>query len=131
MLFEYNFEDDHQDFYDITGYVNQAIQESNVQSGIAIVYTPHTTSSIAINENYDPDVKTDLIYALNKVFADDPKFQHIEGNSAAHLKAITVGHDANIIIENGKALLGRWQGVFFVEFDPPRSRHFYIKIVSD
>ena len=86
---------------------------------------------ITINENADPDVVSDMLFAFNKTFPDRPEFMHMEGNTTAHIKASFVGSSANIIIENGRLLLGTWQGIYFCEFDGPRSRKFFIKIMSD
>jgi len=130
MLFEYKLSTPKENFYNITSQVREAISKSGVTSGIAVIYCPHTTAGITINENTDPDVVTDLLFALNKTFPDRPEFRHAEGNSAAHLKASAMGTSATIIIENGKPLLGTWQGIYFCEFDPPRQRKFYVKVVG-
>jgi len=95
-----------------------------------VVFNPHTTAGITINENADPDVVHDLLLGLNKAFPDRAEFRHGEGNSAAHLKASAMGSSATVIIENGKLLLGTWQSVWFTEFDPPRQRKFYVKVVE-
>lgn len=100
-------------------------------SGIAIVYCPHTTAGMTINENADPDVVHDLLIGLSKAFPDRPEFRHAEGNSTAHLKASAMGSSVTVIIESGKLLLGTWQGVYFCEFDPPRSRKFYVKVLGE
>ena len=97
--------------------------------GIAIIYCPHTTAGITINENADPDVVTDLLFALDKTFPNRSEFCHGEGNSAAHLKAGIMGSSVTVIINGGKLLLGTWQGIYFCEFDPPRNRKFYVKVV--
>jgi secondary thiamine-phosphate synthase enzyme len=131
MLFEYALQAPRQDFYNITAQLREAIAKSGVNSGTALVYCPHTTAGITINENADPDVVRDMLLGLAKAYPERPEFRHAEGNSTAHLKASAVGSSASVIIENGKPLLGTWQGVYFCEFDPPRSRKFYIKIVAD
>ena len=110
--------------------MRDAVSKSGVKDGIAIVYCPHTTAGITINENADPDVIYDLLIGLNKAFPDRPEFRHSEGNSAAHLKASAMGSSVTVIISDGKPLLGTWQGIYFCEFDPPRSRKFYVKVVS-
>jgi len=129
MLFEYSLDTPKQNFYNITSQVREAITKSGVMNGAAIVYCPHTTAGITINENADPDVVRDLLFALDKTFPNRPEFRHSEGNSAAHLKASAVGSSVTVIIENGKPVLGMWQGVYFCEFDPPRRRKYYVKAV--
>jgi len=129
MLYEYNLSAQREDFYNITSQVRESITKSGVNSGIAVVFNPHTTAAITINENADSDVVTDLLLGLNKAFPDRPEFRHGEGNSAAHLKASAMGSSATIIIENGKPVLGTWQGIYFCEFDPPRERRFYVKVI--
>lgn len=130
MLFEYHLNTEREGFYNITSFVRQALAESGVSSGMALVYCPHTTAGITINENADSDVVTDLLYALDKTFPDRPQFRHAEGNSAAHLKSSCIGASVNVIIDNGRLLLGTWQGVYFTEFDGPRTRKFYVKIIK-
>jgi secondary thiamine-phosphate synthase enzyme len=130
MLFEYALSAQRKDFYNVTPQVREAISKSGVKDGIAVVYCPHTTAGVTINENADPDVTRDVGLGLDKAFPDRAEFRHAEGNSAAHLKATAVGSSAAIIIENGKPLLGTWQGVYFCEFDPPRSRKYYVKVIS-
>jgi len=128
VLFTYNLSAQREDFYDITVQVRDAVAQSGTNSGVAIVFCPHTTAGITINENADPDVVPDLLLGLEKAFPDRPEFRHAEGNSAAHLKASAIGSSETIIIEDGRLLLGTWQGIYFCEFDPPRSRRFYVKI---
>ncbi|QZY56847.1 secondary thiamine-phosphate synthase enzyme YjbQ [Crassaminicella profunda] len=120
-----------QEFVDITYLMNQAIEKSKVQNGIAVIYCPHTTAGITINENADPDVVRDMIVALDKVFPIEGDYRHIEGNSHAHLKSSYMGAEKTIIINEGKPLLGTWQSVYFCEFDGPRSRKVFIKIMAD
>ncbi|MDO3408677.1 secondary thiamine-phosphate synthase enzyme YjbQ [Saccharibacillus sp. CPCC 101409] len=116
---------------DITPQVSNLVRQSGVKSGLAVVYCPHTTAGIAINENADPDVKRDILMILDEVYPwEHPKYRHAEGNTASHLKAITCGSSQTVIIENGRLLLGRWQGIYFCEFDGPRSRTFQVKIVE-
>ena len=119
-----------EDFYNITQQVKQVISASGVKDGIAVVFCPHTTAGITINENADPDVIPDMILGLSKSYPDRPEFRHGEGNSAAHLKATAVGSSVTIIIADGKPVLGTWQGIYFCEFDPPRSRRFYVKVME-
>ncbi|EXM38093.1 MULTISPECIES: secondary thiamine-phosphate synthase enzyme YjbQ [Ruminococcus] len=130
MLKKYNIKTDKEGLYNITSYVRQTLNESGVESGIAVIFCPHTTAAITINENADPDVQTDLLFALDKTYPDRPQFRHMEGNSAAHLKSSCVGASETVIIEDGTLLLGTWQGIYFAEFDGPRTRSFYVKIVK-
>ena len=130
MLYEFRISAPRADFYNITPKLREAIAQSEVSDGIAVVYCPHTTAGITINENADPDVVRDLLLGLDKAFPDRPEFRHAEGNSAAHLKASAVGSSATVIIDKGKALLGVWQGVYFCEFDAPRERTFFVKIIG-
>jgi secondary thiamine-phosphate synthase enzyme len=130
MLFEYSLSAQREDFYNITSQVREAVAKSGVTNGIAVVFNPHTTAGITINENADPDVVHDLLLGLKKAFPDRAEFRHGEGNSAAHLKASAMGSSATVIIENGKLLLGTWQSLYFCEFDPPRNRKFYVKVVG-
>ena len=128
MLYEYSLTAPREDFYNITQQLREAVAKSGVTSGYAIVYCPHTTAGITINENADPDVVRDLLLSLHEAFPDRPEFRHSEGNSAAHLKASAMGSSATVIIEDRRPLLGIWQGVYFCEFDPPRRRRFFVKV---
>ena len=130
MLFEYALSAQREGFHNITPQVREAVGKSGISAGIAVVYCPHTTAGITINENADPDVVHDLLIGLAKAFPDRAEFRHGEGNSAAHLKASAVGSSATVIIKDGKPVLGTWQGIFFAEFDPPRNRTFYVKTMS-
>ncbi|MFB4163091.1 secondary thiamine-phosphate synthase enzyme YjbQ [Alteribacillus sp. JSM 102045] len=117
---------------DVTREVKAFIKEEGMKHGIAVVYCPHTTAGITVNENADPDVKHDMLMKLDEVYPwEHPKYKHAEGNSASHLKASTVGTQQTIIIEKGKPVLGTWQGIYFCEFDGPRRRTMYIKGVND
>nr|AXS01265.1 Secondary thiamine-phosphate synthase enzyme [uncultured bacterium] len=129
MLFEYHISAPQANFYNITPKVREAVTKSGVSDGIAVVYCPHTTAGITINENADPDVVRDLLIGLDKAFPDSAEFRHAEGNSAAHLKASAVGSSVTIIVNKGKPVLGTWQGIYFCEFDPPRERTFFVKIL--
>ena len=128
MLFEYELSTSYENLFNITPQVREAVGKSGVSDGIAVVYCPHTTAGITINENADPDVVFDLLTGLNKAFPDRTEFRHSEGNSAAHLKASVTGSSVTVIIVGGKLLLGTWQGIYFCEFDPPRHRRFFVKI---
>ena len=119
-----------EDFYNITSQVRQAISESGAKDGIAVVYCPHTTAGITINENADPDVVPDMLLGLAKAYPDHAEFRHGEGNSAAHLKATVVGSSVTVIVSDGKPALGTWQGIYFCEFDSPRNRRFYVKVMG-
>jgi secondary thiamine-phosphate synthase enzyme len=115
---------------DITASVQAAVDEKNVRNGFCIVFTPHTTAAITINENADPDVPIDIIRALEKVVPHNAQYRHSEGNSPAHVKSSLVGTSETVLIENGRLVLGTWQAVFFCEFDGPRSRRVVIKVVK-
>lgn len=116
---------------DITRQVSAAVKRSGVEEGMALVYCPHTTAGIAINENADPDVKRDVLMRLDEVYPwEHPKYLHAEGNSASHLKAMTAGASQSVIVTGGRLLLGRWQGVYFCEFDGPREREYFVKIIQ-
>ncbi|MDR1537975.1 MAG: secondary thiamine-phosphate synthase enzyme YjbQ [Clostridiales bacterium] len=130
MLLEYKLYAPKQDFYNITPQVREAVSKSGATDGIVVIYCPHTTAGITINENADPDVVRDLLFALDKTFPDRPEFRHSEGNSAAHLKASAIGSSVTVIINEDKPVLGTWQGIYFCEFDPPRNRKFYVKIIG-
>ena len=128
MLYEYSLSAPREDFYEVTQELREAVAKSGVTSGRALIYCPHTTAGITINENADPDVVHDLLLGLREAFPDRPQFRHAEGNSKAHLKASVIGSSATVLIEGGRPLLGTWQGVYFCEFDPPRQRKFYIQV---
>ena len=115
---------------DITASVQAAVSEKNVQSGYCIVFTPHTTAAVTINENADPDVPRDIIAALEKAIPQNVHYRHSEGNSPAHVKSSLVGASETVLIENGQLVLGTWQSIFFCEFDGPRTRKVFIKTVN-
>lgn len=115
---------------DITHLIEEDVQKSNVKDGVVVVFVPHTTAGITINESYDPDVVTDMLLTLRRLVPKDPNYLHLEGNSHSHIKASLFGSSCTIIIENGKLKLGTWQGVFFCEFDGPRTRSFFTKIIG-
>lgn len=128
---EFTLRTERQGYYNITSTVRDTIRKSGVTSGICVVYCPHTTAAITINENADPDVTHDLVIGFDEAFPDRRDFRHGEGNSDAHLKCSTVGASETILIEEGRPLLGTWQGVYFCEFDGPRTRRYYIKVMAD
>ena len=130
MLFEYSLSAPREDFYNITPQVRDAVTKSGITDGIAVVFCPHTTAGITINENADPDVVHDMLLGLDKAFPSRREFLHGEGNSPAHLKASAVGSGVTVIVAGGRPVLGTWQGLYFCEFDPPRNRKFYVKIVN-
>jgi secondary thiamine-phosphate synthase enzyme len=115
---------------DITSQVERVVSESKIKSGICMVYVPHTTAAVTINENADPSVKSDIIKELNKIIPFDDNYSHLEGNAAAHIKSSLVGASEAIIVEGGSLMLGTWQGIFFCEFDGPRSRRVLVKLVQ-
>ncbi|UQZ83921.1 hypothetical protein SK3146_03128 [Paenibacillus konkukensis] len=115
---------------DITGLIGELVKEQQTEEGMAVIYCPHTTAGIAINENADPDVKRDVLMRLDEVYPwEHPKYRHAEGNTAAHLKVMTVGTSQTVFIENGRLVLGRWQGIYFCEFDGPRRRTVLVKLL--
>ncbi|MCZ0756196.1 secondary thiamine-phosphate synthase enzyme YjbQ [Anoxybacillus sp. J5B_2022] len=114
---------------EITHFVAEAVRKAGVLEGIAIIYCPHTTAGITINENADPDVKRDMIRRFDETYPwEHPLDRHAEGNTAAHMKASTVGASQHVIITNGQLLLGTWQGIYFCEYDGPRQRTFFVKV---
>jgi secondary thiamine-phosphate synthase enzyme len=117
------------EFIDITDDIHEAIKESGVKSGICYIYAPHTTAGITINEGADPSVKRDILTTLNRLIPFEGDYQHMEGNSPAHIKSTIVGVSQVIVIEDSKAMLGTWQSVYFCEFDGPRHRRVIVKIV--
>ena len=114
---------------DITPQVAQLVKESKVESGFLIVFVPHTTAAITINENADPSVQHDILLELNRLIPFAGPYQHSEGNAAAHVKSTLVGSSQTLLIEGGQLALGTWQGLYFCEFDGPRSRKVWIKIL--
>ncbi|MGA2526772.1 MAG: secondary thiamine-phosphate synthase enzyme YjbQ [Smithellaceae bacterium] len=115
---------------DITSLVQAAVEERKVKSGICVIFTPHTTAAVTINENADPDVPIDIISALERAFPQTANYRHAEGNSPAHAKSSLVGASELVLIEDGRIVLGVWQSIFFCEFDGPRSRKIFLSIIS-
>jgi secondary thiamine-phosphate synthase enzyme len=115
---------------DITHDVLRIIEEEGITGGMAVVYTPHTTAAITINENADPDVSRDIISGINKLVPMQDHYLHLEGNSAAHIKSSLFGASETLIIEQGKPVLGTWQGIYFCEFDGPRQRRVHIQTLG-
>ena len=116
---------------DVTDLVQDVVSKSGIKSGLCCVYVPHTTAGITINENADPSVRKDIIKELNKVIPFEDNYSHLEGNAAAHIKASLVGFSQNIFFEEKRLILGTWQGIYFCEFDGPRSRRVYVKVIAD
>ncbi len=118
------------EFINITSLIRQEVVKSGIRDGIVTIFIPHTTAGITINENADPDVVSDILFTLEKVFPDRSEYRHFEGNSSAHVKASLMGSSCNVIIEHGELKLGTWQGIYFCEFDGPRTRKVYVKILE-
>lgn len=117
----------HNQFIDITAQVEAAVKEMGIRNGICLIYTPHTTAAITINENADPDVVSDMIMGFNSLDFEKLPFNHMEGNSASHICSSIVGCSESFIVENSQLVLGTWQGIYFCEFDGPRpQRKVYI-----
>lgn len=119
------------EFIDITPDIRSLVSESGVKSGICLIYVPHTTAGVTINEGADPAVTKDVLTTLSKLIPHKGNYMHAEGNSDAHIKSSLVGSSQTVIIEGGRLLLGTWQAVFFCEFDGPRQRNVMIKITGD
>lgn len=118
-----------EEIVDITSKIQDLIIASKIKIGMCVIYSPHTTAGITINENYDPDVKHDILLSLNNI-VKELNFKHAEGNSSSHMKTSLIGKSQMLIIENGELLLGTWDGIYFCEFDGPRSRQVYVKIIE-
>ena len=116
---------------DITQGVQRLVTESGIRSGLCYVYVPHTTSGVTINENTDPNVGRDILKELNKVVPFEDNYGHHEGNSAAHIKSTIVGISKAVIVDEGRLALGTWQSIFYCEFDGPRDRRVYVKVMKD
>ncbi len=118
------------EFINITGQLKRALVESGIKTGTMNIFVPHTTAGVTINENADPDVVSDMIGYFNKAVPFNDNYAHGEGNSAAHIKSTLFGPSLAVIVDQGELLLGTWQGIYFCEFDGPRMREFYVKIVE-
>ena len=129
-FFEYTLKTEREGAYNITDKVKDAIAESGAESGIALIYCPHTTAGITITENTDSRVLSDMLFGLDKSLPDRPEYEHIEGNSFAHIKSSILGNQISLIVDGGWAVLGPFQAVFFFEFDGPRERHFLVKVIE-
>jgi secondary thiamine-phosphate synthase enzyme len=117
------------EFVDITGAVEDFVRSQGVDEGICMLFVPHTTAAVTINESADPSVKSDILMVLNKIVPWKEAYRHMEGNSPAHIKASIIGASELIAVEGGRLKLGTWQGVFFCEFDGPRSRKVHIRLL--
>jgi len=119
------------DWINITGEVQKIVAASGVREGICVVFVPHTTAAVTINENADPDVPHDVNLALNAISPDRREFQHSEGNSAAHTKTSLVGPSITLVVTGGRLLLGTWQGIWFNEYDGPRTRKVHVRVMGE
>ena len=129
----YTFElstEEKQSFIAIVEYLQQALSRSGIKNGLMLVFCPHTTAAITINENVDPDVKTDLSLGLNQTYPNKEEYIHMEGNSDGHMKSSVLGASETLIISKGRLVLGTWQSLYFCEFDGPRERNFMVKIIE-
>ena len=115
---------------DVTSDINQVVQKSGIEQGLCMIYVPHTTAAVTINESADPSVKADMLMILNKIIPWEAGYRHLEGNSAAHIKTTLVGSSELIAIEGRRPVLGTWQGIFFCEFDGPRNRKLHVRIIE-
>jgi len=119
------------DWVDVTDRVAAAVLDSGVQEGICVVFVPHTTAAVTVNENADPDVPRDVKLQLSAISPDRPDFRHAEGNSDAHVKTSLVGPSLTLIVSGGRLLLGTWQSVWFAEFDGPRTRTVHVRTMGE
>jgi secondary thiamine-phosphate synthase enzyme len=130
-VFEYRVQTTRRsELVNITNSVQKSIAESGVKEGICVVFVPHTTAAVTINENADPDVTRDINQHMEKMVPEHAGFAHSEGNSDAHIKTSLVGPSITVIVSQGRALLGVWQGIYFAEFDGPRSRTYLVKVLE-
>jgi secondary thiamine-phosphate synthase enzyme len=116
---------------DITDRVQEAVAGGEAKQGVCYVFVPHTTAGLTLNENWDPSVRTDMIGALNEIVPRRGNYQHAEGNSPAHIKATLTGFTATIMVEDGRLVLGRWQGIYLAEYDGPRQRRVLVKVIGE
>jgi secondary thiamine-phosphate synthase enzyme len=115
---------------DMTSQIADQVRQSGVSDGLCMLYVPHTTGAVTINESADPSVRDDIQMVLNQIVPWEANYKHLEGNSPAHLKATLVGASELVAIENGALILGTWQGIFFCEFDGPRTRKIHVRILD-
>jgi secondary thiamine-phosphate synthase enzyme len=114
---------------DITPQVEKAVEESGIAEGICIIAVPHTTAAVTVNENADPSVRADIIAKLSELVPAGDRYRHLEGNADAHIKATLVGPSETLVVRDGRLSLGTWQGVFFCEFDGPRTRKVWVRVL--
>jgi secondary thiamine-phosphate synthase enzyme len=119
-----------EEFVDLTIELDRIVTAAGVASGVCVVAVPHTTAGVTVNENADPDVRADLLMTLRRIVPDTLPYVHAEGNSPAHVKAALVGSSVSLIVEGGRLKLGTWQGIFFCEFDGPRARNVWVKVIG-
>lgn len=120
-----------QQLIEITPMIRDRVKKSEVRSGLCLIYVPHTTAGVLVNENADPSVAEDILNTLNRLIPVDGDYDHLEGNAHAHVKSSVVGHSAVLLIEDGELVMGRWQGVFLCEFDGPRRRRVLVKVIGE
>lgn len=120
----------HTSLIDITQQVRSIVNESGIKNGVCYIFIPHTTAGVTINENADPDVKSDMLMEINKIIPLNDSYRHMEGNSAAHIKASLFGNSETIFLQDGRLQLGTWQGIFFCEFDGPRARQVWVNLIK-
>ncbi len=130
MIYEFTLKTEKEQFYNITQQVQEAVSRSGITDGLCVIYTTHTTAGITINENADPDVVRDMLLAIDRLFPQSVDYRHAEGNTPAHLKSSFLGCSTQVLVADAQLLLGIWQGIYFCEFDGPRSRRFYVKILE-
>jgi secondary thiamine-phosphate synthase enzyme len=118
------------EFLDLTHQIQEVVQKSGVSEGLCHIFVPHTTAGVTINENADPNVKADILMVLNKLVSEQEPYRHLEGNAPAHVKASLIGPQLTVLVSGGRLLLGTWQGIFFCEFDGPRSRRVHVKVAE-
>jgi secondary thiamine-phosphate synthase enzyme len=119
-----------EEFIDLTAEVDRVVASSGIARGLCVVAAPHTTAGVTVNENADPDVRADLLMTLRRVVPDDLPYSHGEGNSPAHVKSSLIGSSVILVVEAGRLQLGTWQGIFFCEFDGPRSRKAWVQVIG-
>ena len=120
----------HQAFHDVTTQVQAIISSSGVQEGVCVLFCPHTTAGLTLNENWDPSVQHDIGIGLDAISPPRSEYRHGEGNSPAHLKSSLLGASLSVLVTDGKLVLGAWQGIYLVEFDGPRQRRMFVKVMA-
>ena len=115
---------------DITNEIEQVVSDLKLENGLIVIYNPHTTAGVTINEGADPDVQRDILQTLKKIIPENADYKHMEGNSDAHIKASLIGSSVSVIVNNGRLVLGTWQHIFFFEGDGPRNRKVYCQVIK-